>query len=475
MAKKKTDKVRPQVIKGFRDYSPPEQIAREKMIGNVRSAVELMGYLPLQTASLELAETLLGQHYTEDNLSELFGFIGPDEVNMALRYELTVSLARYVAANPNLALPFRRYQYGQVWRVDKPGPGRYREFMQFDIDIVGTSNILADAEIIAAMVAVFDGLGINNYKVKYSSRKIMNGLIQFAGIADDKAQDVMRVVDKLDKQGKDAVIAELGPGRTDRSGDKINGVGLTDSQIAEIGKFLDATSGSGNSLETAESMLGSVEVSAEGINDLKAIESYLSSMNIDRSKTEIDLTIVRGLAYYTGPVFETVLLDMPEFGSVFAGGRYDNLVSRFTGKKIPGTGASIGVDRLLAALIELKALKLEQSVSKVLVTVMVQERLPVYLNMVYQLREAGIPSEIYVGDSKSITKQVKYADKVGIPFVVIVGSDEFAAGQVTIKNLKAGQKKAKKTSKREEWLKAEKIQVTIGAYKLVEYLKGELG
>ncbi|MCH7690321.1 MAG: histidine--tRNA ligase [candidate division Zixibacteria bacterium] len=475
MAKKKTDKVRPQVLKGFRDYPPPEQIARENMLGNVRSAVELMGFLPLQTASLELAETLLGQHYTEDNLSELFGFVGPDEVNMALRYEFTVSLARYVAANPNLALPFRRYQYGNVWRVDKPGPGRYREFMQFDIDIVGTSNILADAEIIAAMVAVFDGLGINNYKVKYSSRKIMNGLIKFAGIDDGKAADVMRVVDKLDKQGKDAVIAELGAGRTDRSGDKIKGVGLTDSQIAEIEKFLNATSGSGNTLEIAESLLGSIEVSAAGISDIKAIESHLSSMNIDKSKTEIDLTIVRGLAYYTGPVFETVLLDLPEFGSVFAGGRYDNLVSRFTGQKIPGTGASIGVDRLLAALLELKALKLEQSISKVLVTVMDPERLPDYLKMLYQIREAGIPSEIYVGDSKNITKQVKYADKVGIPYVVIAGSDEFASNQVTIKNLKAGQEKSKATSDREEWLKGEEIQVTIAADKMVEYLKGELG
>lgn len=475
MAKKKTDKVRPQVLKGFRDYPPPEQIAREKMIGNVRSAVELMGFLPLQTASLELAETLLGQHYTEDNLSELFGFVGPDEVKMALRYEFTVSLARYVAANPNLALPFRRYQYGNVWRVDKPGPGRYREFMQFDIDIVGTTNILADAEIIATMVAVFDELGINNYKVKYSSRKIMNGLIKFAGIDDDKAADVMRVVDKLDKQGKKAVIAELGAGRTDRSGDKIKGVGLTDKQIAEIEKFLDAASGSGNALDTAESLLGSVEVSAAGISDLKAIESHLSSMNIDKSKTEIDLTIVRGLAYYTGPVFETTLLDLPEFGSVFSGGRYDNLVSRFTGQKISGTGASIGVDRLLAALIELKTLKLEQSISKVLVTVMDPERLPDYLKMLYKIREAGIPSEIFVGDSKNITKQVKYADKVGIPFVVIAGSDEFAAGQVTIKNLKAGQEKAKETSDREEWLKAEEIQVTIAADKMVEYLKGELG
>ncbi|MCH7948333.1 MAG: ATP phosphoribosyltransferase regulatory subunit [candidate division Zixibacteria bacterium] len=287
--------------------------------------------------------------------------------------------------------------------------------------------------------------------------------------------DLSEVVDKLDKQGKDAVIAELGAGRTDRSGDKIKGVGLTDKQIAEIEKFLDAASGSGNALDTAESLLGSVEVSAAGISDLKAIESHLSSMNIDKSKTKIDLTIVRGLAYYTGPVFETTLLDLPEFGSVFSGGRYDNLVSRFTGQKISGTGASIGVDRLLAALIELKALKLEQSISKVLVTVMDPECLPDYLKMLYKIREAGIPSEIYVGDSKNITKQVKYADKVGIPFVVIVGSDEFAAGQVTIKNLKAGQEKAKDTSDREEWLKAEEIQVTISADKMVEYLKKELG
>jgi len=476
MSKPKTDKIKPQVLKGFRDYPPAEQIAREKMIAKVKEAVEMMGFLPLQTPSLELAEVLLGREPSKEQLSELFGFEGPDDVNMALRYEFTVSMARFVASNPDLALPFRRYQYGNVWRVDKPGPGRYREFMQFDIDIVGTTNLLADAEIIAAMSKVFDKLGIKNYEVRYSSRKIMNGLIHFAGIPDEQAMDVMRVVDKLEKQGKQAVVEELGAGRIDKSGDKIKGLNLNTKQIKQIAEFLEmAQAPSNDPLADAENLLGSVDESRDGISDLRLIQNYLSLMNIEPAKTPVDLTIVRGLGYYTGPVFETVLTDLPEYGSVFAGGRYDNLVSRFIGQQIPGVGTSMGVDRLLAALITLKAPNLESSVSKVLVTVMDKEKLPQYLEMLNQIRSAGIPAEIYVGDSKNITKQIKYADKVGIPFAVIAGSDEFAKGQVTIKNLKAGAKKAEQTSEREEWLKAEEIQETISLEKMVEWLKRELG
>lgn len=475
MSKPKTDKIRPQVLKGFRDYPPSEQIAREKMISHVKEAVESMGFLPLQTPSLELAETLLGREPSKEQLSELFGFEGPDEVNMALRYEFTVSMARYVASNPDMGLPFRRYQYGNVWRVDKPGPGRFREFMQFDIDIVGTTNLLADAEIIATMTKVFDRLGIENYKVRFSSRKIMNGLISFAGIPDEQAMDVMRVVDKLEKQGERAVLEELGAGRVDKSGDKIRGLNLNARQIAEIAKFLEmARVSSDESLDAAEKLLGNIEESRQGISDLRLIQNYLTLMEINVSKTPIDLTIVRGLGYYTGPVFETVLSDLPEFGSVFAGGRYDNLVSRFIGQQIPGVGASIGVDRLLAALLELKALKLESSLSKVLVTVMDKEKLPQYLEMLNEIRNAGIPAEIYVGDSKNITKQIKYADKVGIPFAVIAGSEEFEKNQVTIKNLKAGAKKSAQTSERDEWLKADDIQETISRGKMVKWLNSQL-
>ncbi|HKK21094.1 MAG TPA: histidine--tRNA ligase [candidate division Zixibacteria bacterium] len=472
MSNDKVRKVKPQLLKGFRDYPPSEQLARERMIGRIREAVELMGFLPLQTSSLELAETLLGNHYNQDSLNELFGFKGPDDVDMALRYELTLSLARYVASNQDLALPFRRYQYGNVWRVDKPGPGRFREFMQFDIDIVGTQNLLADAEIIAAMITTFQHLGIDQFKVRFSNRKVLNGLIKYAGIPADKGQDVMRVIDKLDKQGREAVIQELGSGRTDVSGDKIKGLELQDTQIDQLVKFLEVAQDKGEAaIEKAEGLLGQIESSEEGLDELRQLLSYLGEMGVDEAKAEIDLTIVRGLGYYTGPVFETVLLDLPEFGSVFAGGRYDNLVDRFSGRSLPAVGASVGIDRLLAALIQLKKVELTEATSQVLVTVMDRERLPEYLKIVRMLREAGIPSEIFSGDTKNLTKQIKYGDKVGIPFAVIAGSDEFEAGSLTVKNLAAGKRKAMETTDREEWLKAEEIQETIPATNLVKYLK----
>jgi len=473
--KKKPNRVKPQVLKGFRDYPPEEQIVRERMLAKVCEVFQLMGFLPLQTASLEFAETLLGPHYNKDSLEELFGFTGPDEVEMALRYEFTLSLARYVASQPNLALPFRRYQYGNVWRVDKPGPGRFREFMQFDIDIVGTKNMLADAEIIAAMVNTFDYLGIKKFKVRYSDRKILNGLVEWAGIPAESGPDVMRVIDKLEKQGREAVLAELGSGRTDISGDKIPGLNLKSEWIDKINEFLEiAIIQNGDPLVRVENLLGDIASSREGIEELRQVQNYLKFMDIDDQKTGVDLTVVRGLGYYTGPVFETTLLDLPDFGSVFSGGRYDNLVQRFLSQPVPAVGSSIGIDRLLAALIELKAVELSRATSKVLVTVMDRERLPDYLTILKELRKAGIPSEIYTGDTKNLTRQIKYGDKVGIPFAVIAGSDEFENEQVTIKNMATGAQVAGDTANREEWLKAEGFQETIPRKQLIEYLKKHL-
>ncbi|MDZ4724305.1 MAG: histidine--tRNA ligase [candidate division Zixibacteria bacterium] len=473
MAKEKPKRVTPQILKGFRDYSPKEQIAREEMLGKVREVFELMGFLPLQTPSLEFAQTLLGPHYSPDSLAELFGFLGPDKVEMALRYEFTISLARYVASQPNLPLPFRRYQYGNVWRVDKPGPGRYREFMQFDIDIVGTNNILADAEIIAAMVTTFDHLGVRNFKVRFSNRKILNGILRWAGVPPDKGPDVLRVIDKLEKQGEDAVLRELGSGRIDSSGDKIIGLELQGDIIARLDEFLSKPT-----LEHCEQLLSTLNHETEsplvGIEELRKIEQILGSLEIDYTKYSIDPTIVRGLGYYTGPVFETTLLDMPDYGSVFSGGRYDNLISRFSSQPLSGVGASIGIDRLLAALIELKALSLREATSSVLVTIMEQDKLAEYLKIVQELRSSGIASEIYVGETKNLTKQIKYADKVGIPFAVMVGSDEFAANTVTIKNLKAGGKKSTETEDRSQWLAAEGVQEQIPRSSLVTYLKSKL-
>jgi len=470
--KKKPQRVKPQLLKGFRDYPPGQQAAREKILAKLKQAVELMGFQPLQTASLESADVLLGSHYSEDSLAELFGFVGPDEINMALRYEFTLSLARYVASQANLPLPFRRYQYGNVWRVDKPGPGRFREFMQFDIDIVGSKNMLADAEIIAAMVSMMDGLGIERFEVRYSNRKILNGLIEWAGIDRERGHDVMRVLDKFERQGRQAVVDELGLGRIDDSGAKIPGLNFPVEQIEKIDQFLqDGLDSSNDPMGWVDEHLAGFEVAAEGQAELNDIQTHLTNMGISESKARVDLTIVRGLGYYTGPVFETTLLDLPEYGSVFSGGRYDNLLDRFQSQSVPAVGTSVGIDRLLAALIALDAIKLDEATSQVLVTVMDRDQTPIYLAMVAELRAAGIRAEIYSGDTKNLTRQVKYGDKVGIPVAVIAGSDEFESGQVTIKNLAAGADKASATADREAWLKAEGFQIKVDRGKMVSQIK----
>jgi histidyl-tRNA synthetase len=477
MAKgKKTKRVAPELLKGFRDYAPAEQLARERILARLRDNFELMGFMPLQTAALERADVLLGPHYSAENLAELFGFNGPDEVEMALRYEFTLSLARYVAAEHNLPTPFRRYQYGNVWRVDKPGVGRYREFMQFDIDIVGTRNLLADAEIIAAMVTTFEHLDIERFVVRYSNRKILNGVVQWAKVDAEKGPDVMRVIDKLERQGQQAVIAELSEGRVDDSGAKIEGLRLPRDQIERLTEFIalvDPTAGGdiARKIEPVRELLADLPEADAGFDELAQIQRHLNALGIDSARTTVDLSVVRGLGYYTGPVFETMLLELPEYGSVFSGGRYDNLVERFSGQAVPAVGASIGIDRLFAALLELKALPLQKATSRVLVTVMDPGRLPEYLHMLREIRDAGIPAEVFTGDTKNLTKQLRYANRVGIPLAVIAGSEEFEREEVTVKNLEGGAEVASDVSDREKWLQAEGFQETIKRTELLNYLK----
>ncbi len=464
--KGKSKKIRPEVLKGFRDYEPSEEIARQELLKTFREVFESFGFSPLQTPALEKIETLKGADYGSDNLETIFNFTGPEKVDMALRFELTASLARYVAGNPELPLPFRRYQFGPVWRVDKPGLGRFREFMQFDIDSVGTASMLADAEIMAAIGNSFEKLNLPNYEIRYSNRRILNGLAEFAKISPEQSPDIFRVMDKLEKQGMVAIKQELGPGRIDKSGDKIPGLNLPVQQIAIIEEFL-----SQKSLDSAEGMLKGIEEAEEGINELREIAGYLLAFGVPAEKTIVDMTIVRGLGYYTGPVFETVLKDIPEVGSVFAGGRYDGLVERFLGKKVPGTGASAGIDRLLAALMSRDLIQSRTTISEVLVTAMDREKMPEYIKILNEIRSQGFRAEIFLGETKNLTKQLKYGDKIGVPIAVILGSDEFANNQVTIKNLVAGRVQAQEVSDREEWLKAENIQETIDRDKLIPYLR----
>jgi histidyl-tRNA synthetase len=272
------------------------------------------------------------------------------------------------------------------------------------------------------------------------------------------------------------VLLELGSGRMDKSGDKIPGLNLSDKQIMLISDFLTiAQNPYGDKLVDAEQLLGDIEISKQGIDELKQVQDFLNQMDVPPDKTKIDITIVRGLGYYTGPVYETTLLNLPEYGSVFSGGRYDNLIERFSNKPLPAAGSSFGVDRMLAALIELKAIELRKATADVLVTTMDKSRISDYIAIVNEIRQAGVNAELYMGETKNLNKQLKYADKIGIPIAIIAGSDEFESGMVTVKDLRAGAEIAKGFSEREEWLKAENVQVTIQRTDMIQNIRRLLG
>ena len=471
--------VEPRLLRGFRDYLPAQMNARQKMIATIREVYELYGFLPLDTPALEYRVTLMG--YGEENTKQIFEFTNPEEERVALRFDLTVGLARVVAQYPDLPLPFRRYQVAPVWRADKPDPGRFREFTQFDLDSVGTSSIAADAEILCGMYDTLRRLGFERFKVRFSDRKVLNSLMDFAGIPHESAYKVFRVLDKLDKIGFEGVRAELTGGRVDASGDKIPGLGLRDGQVSKIEEFVNLPPGKRRDvLGSLVRLFRSVGSATEAIDELRMIIGSLETLEIPEEHVVLDLSIARGLDYYTGPVFEAVLTDAPEFGSVFGGGRYDGLVERFLGRKIPAVGASIGVDRLFAAMQKLGLVGSAPATAQVLVTVMEPGQLATYQKLTRQLRQAGVRTELYLGDEKTLGKQLQYANRQEIPVAIIIGSDELARNTVTIKNLKLGgelqDKKKTATGKaREEWLKLSRsVQVTVPLAQCIEQVRAML-
>lgn len=448
--------IEPRLLRGFRDYLPAQMNARLKMIATIRQVYERYGFQPLDTPAQEYLVTLIG--YGDENQKQIFHFTNPEEERVALRFDLTVPLARVVAQYPDLPLPFRRYQVAPVWRADKPDPGRFREFVQFDLDSVGTASMAADVEIVCGMYDTLRALGINNFRVRFSDRKVLTSLLDFAGIPHEAGNRVFRVLDKLDKIGLEGISAELTKGRIDASGDKIPGLGLADKQVGRIKEFLALPAGERMSvLASLSDLFTGVPSAGEAISGLEFICASLDTLGIPEANVALDLSIARGLDYYTGPVFEASLNDAPEFGSVFGGGRYDGLVERFLGRKIPAVGASIGVDRLLAALQKLGLIEIAPSTAQVIVTVMERTRLADYQLLTRQLREAGINTELYLGEETSLGKQLQYANRQQIPIAIIIGSDEFSRNEITIKNLKLGaqlQDKKKSTGKeREEYLK----------------------
>jgi histidyl-tRNA synthetase len=432
----------------MRDLLPEQMLARQRMIDIIRNVYERYGFVPLSTPAIEYIDVLFGSA-GEEAQKLIFTVNNPDFKNktpeserLGLRFDLTVPLARVVAQYPDLPKPFRRYQVAPVWRADKPDRGRFREFIQFDIDSVGVESEVADVEIIAAMCDTLDALGVGSYKVRFSSRKVLNLLLPFANIPEECALAVFRAIDKVDRIGMEALKSEL----TAESG-------LSKSQVERIERFLEIRADKRSEvIDRLRDLFANIPGAKQEIDVLERISRHLDSLGYHDDRVVIDLSVARGLTYYTGPVFEAVLQDAPEFGSVVGGGRYDELVMRFLGQPIPATGASIGVDRLLAALTKLGRIQSRPSTAQVLVLSIDDSMMDDYLSITYQLRRAGIPTELYLGSEKDIRKQLKYADLTRIPVAVIFGPDEKARGTVTIKDLETGRLHATQVESREEWL-----------------------
>ena len=450
-------------------------LPRQRLIDTIRGVYETYGFSPLDTPAVEYLDVLSGSAGQEAQQS-IFSVSNPEEEELGLRFDLTVPLSRVVSQYPDLEFPFRRYQVSPVWRADKPAPGRFRQFTQFDIDSVGAPSKIADVEIMAAMCDTLEALEVGGYRVRFSSRKILNLLLLHAGIGEQQGVEVFRVLDKLDKIGLTKVKLELTAGYTDESGAPIRGLGLENVQVDKIERFLAIE---GESREAVIGLLAElfehVQGSGETLEEIREISGHLEALGYGSDRVLLDVSIARGLAYYTGPVFEADLLEAPEFGSIFAGGRYDDLVTRFGGPPVPATGASIGVDRLLAALIHLGRIRTAKTTAQVLVTAMDKSLMRQYLEITFELRRAGIRTEIHVGRPKKLGKQLQRADRLEIPFVVLMGEDEAARNVVTLKQMAEGRAKADEVSDHEQWKAARFGQQEVPRSELVATLKRLLG
>lgn len=471
---------KPRVARGFSDRRGAELVRERRMIEAIGQVFEAWGFEPLETPALEYADALGKFLPDQDRPNEgVFALEDDDQQWLALRYDLTAPLARFTAEHlEQLPKPYRRWAAGRVWRNEKQGPGRFREFTQCDADTVGAAGPAADAEIVALGCEAFRAAGLeaSQFAIKISTRRLLNGLLQGIGLADDDARGrlgVLRAIDKLDRLGMDGVAKLLGPGRKDESGDFTPGAGLSmpaaDRVLAFVAGGRDTRVATLNAL--AEVLPGNAETAA-GLEELAAIDGHLRSLGVSDLQAQLDPSIVRGLEYYTGPVFEAQLVSGPAggaVGSIGGGGRYDGLVARFRGQELPATGFSVGVSRLLTVL--------DQGSRKsgpVLVLVMSPEGLGEAFAMAREIREAGIAAEAYLGGA-GMRAQMKYADKRGAPLVVIQGEDERARGTVTLKDLALGAQLSQQIADRETWRAARPAQRECPRGELVVAVRAMLG
>jgi len=423
-------RIEPKILKGFRDYLPAIAMKRTAMLATVQQVFADFGFVPIDTPALEYSEILLGKG-SEETDKQMFRFTDQGGRDVALRFDLTVPLARFVAMHiGEIGTPLRRYHIAPVWRAEKPQRGRYREFIQCDFDIIGTSSLLADAEILCLINRSLNSLQISN-KIRINNRKILNGFLSGLGKGDVGAS-VLRAIDKLEKAGTEAVRNEL---KTQS--------GLDEKSVDTIFSFLGLSKSSLKNSDLIREMQGFFsgnELALAGVADLEQVLKLAQSAGLAESDCEIDLSIARGLDYYTGSVFETSMLELPEIGSICSGGRYDNLAELYSSRQLPGVGASIGLDRILGAYEALNLLPEKNSHALVFIALLDAGAEGEYLRLANELRAQGVPTETALETGK-LGNQLKYAAKKGIPFALIAGREELASSKCNLKDLRSGEQK----------------------------------
>ena len=446
------DKIKPRTLSGFMELQPDKQVQMDKMRAVLAETYARYGFTPLDTPAIEAAEVLLAKGGGETE-KQIYRFT-KGESDLALRFDLTVPLAKYVAANyGQLTFPFRRYQIGKVWRGERAQRGRFREFYQADIDIIGDGalDILNEAEIPAIIYDTFTRLGLHRFRIRVNNRKVLNGFFAILGLSE-QAGDVLRTIDKLDKIGADKVRALL----TDTCG-------VTSGQADEILRFIACPGTSADKLAFLEQYRGRNGTFDTGLDELRTVVGYLPAFGVPEENFELDLTIARGLDYYTGTVYETVLLDHPEVGSICSGGRYDDLAGYYTNKSLPGVGISIGLTRLFYILQEQNMISdaVLTAPADVLILPMTDD-LSAAVSLASMLRAGGLRVQLY-SEKKKFKAKIGYADKLGIPFVIFLGEDEIAQNVCALKNMVTGEQEAVTQAAALETIRAEIARRTAGA------------
>ena len=422
------DRIEPRILKGTRDFLPEEMLQREDALDKIKAAFRSYGFLPVETPAMEYLDILLGK-YGDEGDQLIYRLAYKDGKTLGLRYDLTVPLSRLIAAyRGQIQLPFKRYQIQPVWRADKPQirQGRFREFYQCDADTVGSATMMADAEIIALTAEILSSLGFEKFLIRINHRKILGAITLHAGLREADEAAVCRAIDKLDKVGMDGVRKEM------------RDSGFCEDAVARIFEVLELEGEDLNVLEKLQSLLGDSDIVLRGIEETKELLQLVRDLGVPDDRYRLDLYLARGLDYYTGPIYESVLPDHPHIGSLTGGGRYDELIGMYSGVDVPATGTTIGLDRIFAAMGQLGMLSPRKTSTRVLVVNFGGEAQSQSLQLANKLREAGVPTEVYFEQAR-LRKQFSYADRKGIPYVAIIGEEEAASGKVGIKTMASGE------------------------------------